>query len=238
MKKIKINTTQNVVIEYEIAQLRERIIAFIIDFVIIFLVMTFLWWIYVSTMNTVLLFLFILPFFIFYSLVSEIFLNGQSAGKKAMDIQVVKINGTEAQFSDYILRWAFRILDIYFSLGILAVLFIRSSFNGQRLGDLVAETAVIKLKPYKKINFKDVTKIQSSENYHPLFPEVKKLSEENVLLIKTVYERYGKYPNKANQEVLKTMVSHLKEKLDVTQYQMSDMDFLKTLVKDYVVMTR
>ncbi|MDX2301484.1 MAG: RDD family protein [Microscillaceae bacterium] len=238
MKKIKINTTQNVVIEYEIAQLRERIIAFIIDFVVIFLVMTFLWWIYVSTMNTVLLFLFILPFFIFYSLVSEIFLNGQSAGKRAMDIQVVKINGTEAQFSDYILRWAFRILDIYFSLGILAVLFIRSSFNGQRLGDLVAETAVIKLKPYKKINFKDVTKIQSSENYHPLFPEVKKLSEENVLLIKTVYERYAKYPNKANQEVLRTMVSHLKEKLDVTQYQMSDMDFLKTLVKDYVVMTR
>lgn len=238
MKKIKINTTQNVVIEYEIAQLRERIIAFIIDFIIISIIFSFSWWIYLSTENDVIFSLLIIPFVVFYSLVSEIFLNGQSAGKRIVDIKIVKLNGTEPQFSDYILRWSFRIIDIYLSAGILGIIFIRSSFNGQRLGDLVAETTVIKLKPYKKISFKDVTKIQSSQEYEPKYPEVRSLSEENVILIKTVYERYTKYPNKANREILLTLITYLKFKLEIQKYPMSDVDFLKTLVKDYVVLTR
>lgn len=238
MKKVKINTTQNVTIEYDIAQLTERIIAFIIDFIIIFLVMFFLVWIYDSSQNIIVLYLLIIPFFFFYSLLSEIFLNGQSAGKRLMDIRVVKLNGTEAQFSDYILRWSFRILDIYFSLGVLAVIFIRSSFNGQRMGDLVAETTVIKLKPYKKITFKDVSRIQSSDTYLPEFPEVRRLNEEQVLLIKNTLDRYLKYPNAANREVMYALIVQLKHKLEITQYRMSDVDFLKTLVKDYVVLTR
>ena len=236
MKKIKINTTQNVIIEYEIAQLRERIIAFIIDFIIIVVVSSLLT--LIADNSEIVIYLLLIPFLLFYSLVSEIFLNGQSPGKRVVDIKIVKLNGTEPQFSDYILRWAFRILDIYSTLGILAVIFVRSSFNGQRLGDLVAETTVIKLKPYKRISFKDVTKIQSSTSYEPKFPEVKKLSEENVILIKTVYERFNKYPNKANGDILLALIAHLKEKLEIQYFDMSNIDFLKTLVKDYVVLTR
>ena len=38
MKTIDIRTTQNVTIEYELATLRERILAFFIDFVIVYVV--------------------------------------------------------------------------------------------------------------------------------------------------------------------------------------------------------
>ena len=43
MKTIDIRTTQNVTIEYELATLRERILAFFIDFVIVYVTFSILY---------------------------------------------------------------------------------------------------------------------------------------------------------------------------------------------------
>src|SRR5689334_7052439 len=113
MRTIEINTTQNVTIEYELADTSNRILAFVVDFVIIIVSMFFLNLLasvfsiqgrYFSTFV-------ILPFFLFYSLISEIIADGQSLGKKAIGICVVKINGTKCSPGDYIIRWAFRLVD-------------------------------------------------------------------------------------------------------------------------------
>lgn len=239
MRKIKINTTQNVSIEYEVAQLWERIIAFAID--------AFVLWVCIIILNLVSLglgiqdyfFYFVTaPFFLFYTLTQEVFFNGQTLGKRVLDIRVAKLNGTEVTTSDYLLRWAFRIIDIYFSFGIIAALFVRSSYNGQRIGDFAAETTVIKLRPSRRISFEDVMRIQSIDNYEPIFPQVKRLPEEEIVLIKNIYERHKKYPNVAHREIMYILIQKLKQKLDISDIKMNESDFLKTLIKDYVVLTR
>ncbi|MEO1655697.1 MAG: RDD family protein [Bacteroidota bacterium] len=239
MRKIKINTTQNVSIEYEVAQLWERIIAFVIDAFILWVSVWILGLISVG-LGTVdyFFYLVIVPYFLFYTLAQEIFFNGQTLGKRVLDIRVAKLNGTEVTTSDYLLRWAFRSLDIYFSFGIIAALFVRSSHNGQRVGDFAAETTLIKLRPSRRISFDDVLRIQSVDNYEPIFPQVKRLPEEEIVLIKNVYERYKKYPNLAHREIVYVLIQKLKEKLDISEIKMSEADFLKTLIKDFVVLTR
>ncbi|MFL5747522.1 MAG: RDD family protein [Niastella sp.] len=54
--------------------------------------------------------LYLLPF-IFYHLVSEIMMNGQSVGKMVMQIKVMTMQGGEPSISQYLIRWLFRIID-------------------------------------------------------------------------------------------------------------------------------
>ena len=50
---------------------------------------------------------------VFYSLLFETFLDGQTIGKRIMKIKVVKIDGYQAKVSDYLTRWFFRIIDLF-----------------------------------------------------------------------------------------------------------------------------
>jgi len=61
----------------------------------------------------------------------EAFGGGRSFGKKALKLKPVKKNGAEMTFLDYFMRWIFRIPDILFSLGTLAVIMISSSSVAQ-----------------------------------------------------------------------------------------------------------
>src|SRR6185295_722864 len=137
-RTIEITTTQNVTIEYELADTLNRILAFVVDFVIIIVSLFFLNLLasLFSISGPYFSWFVILPFFLFYSLISEIAADGQSWGKKAMGICVVKINGTKCSAGDYVIRWAFRLVDIYFSLGSIAALLIGSTERAQRLGDI------------------------------------------------------------------------------------------------------
>ncbi|UII26151.1 RDD family protein [Fulvivirga maritima] len=242
MQKIEINTTQNVSIEFEIASLRERIIGFVIDFLVIVVSDLIIMFGVAMLTNGVgmqyIYYLALAPVFLFYSILMEVLNNGQSLGKKAMDLKVVKINGGEPRSSDYILRWVFRMIDIYFSLGALASIFVSSSNKGQRLGDMAAETTVIKIRPSQKLQFSDIIRINSIDNYEPKFPDVRRFSEENMLLIKNVIDRHKKFPNPAHRKALQEMAKSAKERLYVDHVMMSDAEFLKTLINDYVVLTR
>ena len=241
MQKIEINTTQNVSIEFEAASLRDRIWAFIIDFLIMggaALVISIIIAIAFTSAAEYLYYLFIVPIIFFYSLAFETLNHGQSPGKRVLDLKVVKLNGSEPRSSDYVLRWAFRMIDIYLSLGALASIFIGSSNKNQRLGDMAAETTVIKIKPSRALRLNDIININSIDNYEPVFPEVKKLSESNMLLIKSVIERYKAFPNQAHREAVHMMAGKVKEEINVDQGSARDVDFLHTLIKDYVVLTR
>ncbi len=242
MQTIEINTTQNVIIKYEIAYLRDRILAFAIDFLILVgaaLVILFFAALFITSkeMMMVAVYILMVPIFFFYSLVSEVVYNGQSIGKKAMHLKIMKIDGKEPQIGDYMLRWIFRMLDIYASLGMLATLLVSSSGKGQRLGDIVAETTVIKVKPSRVMTLSDILMIGELKDYEASYPEVRKLSEQEMVIVKTVLNRYIKHPNAAHEEVILSLVKRLKEKLDIQPLE-GNIQFLKTLLNDYVYLTR
>ena len=102
MKIININTTQNVSIEYKTASLIERIGAYFLDQLIIWASIGILY-VFVSIAvksETAAFYLVMVPIFGFYSLAWEIFNNGQSPGKRAFSLRVVKITGEKIGLYD------------------------------------------------------------------------------------------------------------------------------------------
>jgi uncharacterized RDD family membrane protein YckC len=244
MQTIEIRTTQNVTIEYELASLRERFFSFFIDGLIVGTFYFVLMMILANTAgdilfeNPVLISLMLIGMFIFYQLLSEILADGQSWGKKAMGIKVVRLDGKEPNLSDYLLRAVFHIIDSIMSLGILAGLMISSSNKNQRLGDMTANTAVIRIKFNLRFRLEDILKINTIDDYEPTYPEVRQLSEKDMLLIKTIISRYRKHRNKAHQELINDLVKNLMQQLDIVEPPRDKIAFLKTLIRDYIVLTR
>jgi len=91
--------------------------------------------------------LFILILFVLrtgYSMVLELFWNGQTVGKWALGLRVMDVNGLRLQPSQIILRNLLRTVDSLPSLYLLGGITSLINRNGQRLGDLAANTIVVK----------------------------------------------------------------------------------------------
>lgn len=243
MKSIEIKTTQNVTLEYELADLRDRVVAFIIDFVLLIVVTLMISMIGFEGLRlegtaATILSIFMSCIFLFYSLAMEVLNNGQSVGKMAMKIQVIKTVGGQATFSDYTARWVFRMIDIWFSLGGIAAILVASSAKAQRIGDIVANTAVIKLIPKMNLRLTDLLEIKSQDSYTPIYIQAKQLEERDVLLIKSTLERNRQYKNLAHQEAIRALAEKTRSVLGVVPTATSDVQFLQTVLHDYVVLTR
>ncbi|WP_338767389.1 RDD family protein [Bernardetia sp. ABR2-2B] len=252
MKTISIRTSQNVTIEYELPSTVQRIIAWIIDLAILILVnivlyLLFSWLLYVVGWSEVAYaffsFLVILPLWLFYSMFCEIIFNGQSIGKRAMGIRVVKLNGDIPSLSDYFMRWSFRFVDIVLSSGALAVLLVTGTEKGQRLGDILAGTTVIKVKSTQHVNMKELLNIRSFRNYEPTYERVTVFSEDDMLAIKTILNRASRFPKqKETYKLLQKTALLTAQKLDISQEKFSSpqqtKQFLHTVLQDYIVLTR
>ena len=248
MQTIDIRTTQNVTIEYELASLRERIIAFFIDGVIVGAMYIVLFLSLITTLQrsifeSGIIFYVVnvlLPIggLISYHLLSEVLANGQSWGKRSMGIRVVRLDGQEPGLSDYLLRAIFHIVDTLASIGVLGALLISSSDKNQRLGDMTANTTVIREKHSLQFRLSDILRIDSREDYVPMYPEVRQLTEKDMLLIKNTITRVRAYPNRAHQDVLDQLVTKLMNVLDIAEEPKNKIEFLKTLIRDYIVLTR
>ena len=84
----------------------------------------------------------------------------------------------------------------------------------------------------------DIEKISSLENYEPQYVEVKRLNEEDMLLIKSVITRVTRYNNLAHQQLLQELVDNLMHQLELNTKPRNNVEFLKTLIRDYIVLTR
>jgi uncharacterized RDD family membrane protein YckC len=247
MQHIEITTTQNVTIEYELAELRERFFALVIDQII----MAFLWiglfFVFISAMGfdshfmQQMILFFPFWFTVIYTLSCEAFLDGQTVGKRAQKIKVVRIDGNNISFSDLLLRSLFLVMDHLATLGALGALFISTTDRRQRLGDMAAGTTVIKIGTQRRFDLSDILNIQTLGNYTPQYPQVKQLSEDDMLFIKSVILRYQQYRNLSHEESVRELFEHLKKVLDIQIDLRSPtgmIDFFKVLIKDYIVLTR
>lgn len=240
MTQLSINTTQNVNINFTAASIGDRILAYLLDFlaktayaIVVYSIFFYGLGIdrFLNKMDNwsriSILVLFYLPV-IFYSLIFESLLEGQTLGKRLLKIKVVKIDGYQASFGDYLMRWVFRIVDVNFSGGIVGLIAIISSEKSQRLGDMTAGTSVITLKNNININHTILEEIDVS--YVPTYPLVIKLSDNDARIIKETFQSA-----RAHRDYL--MLSKLKSKVeDVTGIKNqsgNDEDFIKTILKDY-----
>lgn len=232
MSELQINTTQNVKIKFTAAGVGERLVAFIIDTTIkigYLLVLNKVFGVFEDMdqwsqigISTVLSF----PV-MFYTLALETFLDGQTLGKKALKIRVVKIDGFQATFSDYVVRWFFRIVDVWlFGIGFFVIIF---SKKLQRLGDMAAGTGVISLRD--KVNINHTILEQLKTNYKPTYPNVIKLSDNDARIIKDTFTRAKAAKDYATLIKLRNKLIEVVGIKEVKQS--SDIEFIDVILKDY-----
>jgi uncharacterized RDD family membrane protein YckC len=242
-KTIDIRTTQNVVIDYDLALSRDRILAFFIDQFVIGVFMTLciflLFSIFTSEdMVITLWFLFIMPVFVFYSPLSESFFNGRTIGKMAMGLKVVRLDGRELTLTDNLLRWAFRLLDIWMTMGILATLMVSTTDRKQRFGDMISNAVVVKSASSLRITLAQLNRIDSLKDHEPRYPQVVTLDEEDMLLAKQTLERMHRFANTAHRDAVAQLAERLALLLGLDAVPGKPEVFVRTVLKDYIVLTR
>lgn len=231
MDNIRIQTTQNVDIEYEVASIGDRILATLLDYLfftayalLILVIAGLTSWNFFNSLGMITLL--ILPILL-YDLVCEVLFQGKSFGKMIMKIKVVKLDGTQATFGSYLLRWLLRIIDTRLFSGAVALIAVLVNGKGQRVGDMAAGTTVIKLK--QKIQLSDTILNTVQPDYTLVFPQVSRLSDNDIAIIKDVVQVCIRTNN---YQALEKLARKTKETMGVT-VNMPDVQFLSTVMQDY-----
>lgn len=240
MKNIEITTSQNVTIQYGLATVWERAIAMVLDLLIMTVASLILWGlqalIFPDSYDLMLYFT-VFSIILLYNLAFEQLNNGQSLGKKILQLRVIRLDGEKTNFLDYLMRWIFRALDIYFSLGGIAILSIISSTYSQRLGDLLANTVVVNVGKSERMRLESLLKLNKMDQNKITYPQVAKMPEEAMLIVKETLTKQIKLDNTAHDEALNLLAEKMSKELKMKVPQDKKL-FLRTLLKDYIVLTR
>ncbi|MCZ2459069.1 MAG: RDD family protein [Chitinophagales bacterium] len=199
--------------------------------------------------------IFMVPAFV-YHLVCEITMKGQSIGKKVMGIRVVSETGSKPSVSQFIIRWLLRVSDyalillifIFAAYGpaafafvpslrwftLLAFLFLAtdtllviSSKKGQRIGDILAKTILIRTTAKGSID--DTVFMLVEDNYVPSFPQIMQLSDKDINAIKSILETSRR---RGDHKIAEAAGKKIKDHLKINS-SMPPFDFLEVLLKDY-----
>jgi uncharacterized RDD family membrane protein YckC len=251
---IQIGTAFNIDLEFEIAEFHKRLLAYIIDFGLLLC--------YLVSMKYVLYNEFLLNFdasvgmdiliislpMLLYSLLTELWFNGQTLGKKIMAIRVISLEGGEPTFGQFLLRWITRFFEWPFffgyiaysatnviayaiitgMLGIAVVIIISVSNKNQRLGDMIAGTVVVNTKSALTVADTVFMEIEKT-GYKVMFPEVMRLSDRDINTIKGVLTQAHKTNN---YDMCHRVSMKIKEVLHISSDMHVD-QFLEKLLADY-----
>ncbi|HYM94754.1 MAG TPA: RDD family protein [Chitinophagaceae bacterium] len=190
------------------------------------------------------------PVFIYHPF-CEITLNGQSPGKKIMGLRVVNENGGKPGISQFLIRWLIRtadlmiviiiLLNVYIlankqlmwaligSIGLLItdIVLVIATRKGQRLGDILAKTILIRINTRGSIE--DTVFVDVADNYIPSFPQIMRLNDKDINAIKSILETAKK---RGDYNMAAAASEKIKTHLQINS-SLPPFDFLDILLKDY-----
>ncbi len=187
-----------------------------------------------------------------YHLISELLMNGQSLGKRITGLKVVNEHGGRPSISQFIIRWLIRTSDYMvvvialsiptgfggnassfwqvgaaFFLLVTDIILVNASPKGQRLGDMLAHTMLIRINQQGTIN--DTIFLNVHDGYIPSFPQVMSLSDRDINALKGILDAARKqHDYNLAERAADKIKFHLK-----IESQISAFDFLEILMKDY-----
>lgn len=239
MAQSSIITGQYVELTQTPASVGDRILATIIDYAAMFIylmassiVVMSMYDLLQDAPDAVIITCLVLIYFpvILYFPLCEIFMRGQSLGKKLMKTRVVMADGTSPTVGSCLLRWILYPIDTFFT-GFLGVVFILFGKYRQRLGDLAAGTIVIKTTSnrYDFNSLNDYSYVQPG--YMPSFPEAANFSTKQVDVITRTL--YNSDPNRRADLTYRLAVK-VQQYLDVQLQSSLPADvFLRIVLNDF-----
>lgn len=224
---VGVQTSQNVLLEYEPASVGDRILATLLDYLVVFAWVMLTGyiplvqfavpfsWVYVSLVVS-------LPITLYHPL-CEWLLNGQSLGKIALRIRVVMLDGSPPGLGAYLLRWLLRLIDVNIFTGVVAMVTIAINGRGQRLGDIAAGTTVVKLD--RKMVLAQIVYQSLPTNYEVVFTEAISLTDRDVQIVRNVLSRGDELIVLQTADKVKAVIG--------VQSMLPARRFLETIVTDH-----
>lgn len=261
MPALKILTAFNIEVELPLASFHRRLLAWLLDAVVWILyvyaafqlmqaIMGDGWLIRKEELRFVVAIVLFLPVAC-YHLACEIFLAGQSIGKKITGLKVVTELGGRPCVSQYLVRWVMRTSD--YTIIIIAlmaptayaapdffwkmatplllligdVILMNTTEKGQRLGDVLAHTILVRNVPAEDLS--NTVFIETTATYKPQFPEVMQLKDRDMNALKQILASCHKTGDYATAE---RAAEKVKAHLNIST-TLSPFDFLEALLKDF-----
>ncbi len=269
MKRLQIKTAQNININFTIADVGLRLGAFFIDNLLKYIYLYFVYKVLELGVTNFIIFDFfnkdpintilLLPV-VFYSLYTEMYMNGQTVGKRLMKIKVINVDGFKPSTNDFIMRWFLRVVDFNFfslvfiyiySLGIdvnanigyivtaffvgklVGFLLIIFTKNNQRFGDVISNTIVINLKDEAQFSHTIIEELTTG--YVPVYPNVINFSDNDMRLIK---DTYNTIDHGSDFKTLIKLRTKIEEVANIKKKEISDKEFIQRVLKDYSFYTQ
>ena len=249
MVSVKLDTGFNIEVEFEIAPFSRRLLAWLIDLMVCWMltkamaallrIESFFVWTDTWSIKGLIVSLPVL----FYHLFCELTLNGRSIGKMAMRCRVITEEGGQPSIAQFLIRWVFRIIDFPYWILFAAVMGVMPwwttplvfagiacvmiSPKSQRFGDLVAGTILINTR--NGTSWQDTVFTELSDDYKPRYPQVMQLSDRDVNTLKHVIETVKK---KNDHELARRIAERIQSKVNIASNQYP-LEFLETLLLDY-----
>ncbi|GAB3424903.1 RDD family protein [Niabella aquatica] len=257
MPVVSVPTSFNISLEFDAPGLGRRALSLFIDILVQYLyimlvsyIMSLLYW---GRDEWSLWLVLMSPVFV-YHIIWELTSNGQSIGKKMTKLRVVSMNGGRPSVSQLLIRWLLRISDLWivillylliyfmaggggvesvitflFGMGFLVadIILVANSKRAQRIGDILAQTIVIKTSVKESLHNTIFREVEAG--YTPRFPEVMRISDRDLNIIKNLLSDAGK---SGKQEQLAVAAEKVKTYLKI-QTDMYPHEFLENLLKDY-----
>jgi uncharacterized RDD family membrane protein YckC len=147
--------------------------------------------------------------------------NGQTPGKRLLNLRVIKVDGSPVSAVDVLLRNLSRPIDTLGPMGLIGLLMIFVSRKAQRLGDLMARTLVIH---ETKIDWSIFDQLEQAEAASPdgraAAPAVRLTSAQWELLHRYLNRR-GQLQTEARARLAKSLYDTLKPAVHGTELALS-----------------
>ncbi|MCC6839893.1 MAG: RDD family protein [Flavobacteriales bacterium] len=230
METVRIETAQNVALQYEVATIVDRGVAVVLDWLVLvgysFGLSMLLGQTGARPPEWLLISLFGVPW-TFYHLVCELLMDGQSVGKRMRNIKVARLDGGQPGLGHYLLRWLLRMVDSLFLVGGVVILF---NGKGQRIGDIAAGTTVISLR--RRNSLSDIMAAQHAQGHQVTFPGAEMIPDREAALIKEVLAN----TSSARAAAMEKLAGRYQPRFNANG-QMPPEQFLRTLLADHLYLT-
>jgi len=235
-QKLSIETPENIQLDYELAAPGSRFMAYMIDYFIMntaigILSFAFFYMFKIDHARSrdILLFIIFSIYAIFYLLggyfiIFETIWSGQTPGKKYVGIRVIQDNGLPVTFTQVMFRNIARLIDCGFPIQYgVGIAYMLSDRNTRRIGDVIANTLVVKNK--KPITMSEALAPQPAlspnfdvEAFYATLPfDYHAVTTTELAMMKEFWDIKNEIPQNRAFELVQELVASILKRLELTQ---------------------